>query len=613
MADETAMTAPVDAPAPAVASEPEKPTETPNTNGETVTIGEKEEDSEAAAEHAKVEEPAVHGEKTEQPEASSSEPAADSTPATSGKDKKRKSTGGVPEHKNKKLNKKKSMPSLHLDCKPGEFYWARLKGYPPWPAIICDEEMLPESLLATRPVSTSRPDGTLRDDFKEGGKNAKERTFPIMFLATNEFQWMVNTALTPLEPEECLKLPTTKMTKALQEAYQIASEGHDINYFKGILKLWQEEQEAFRIESERLAEEAERKAAEKAAKAEEDAALAEEGEKKAKKKAPRKSKAADEDVDMVDADAPKSTKKRKKETESDADAPKVSMTSEAAIDRRANDLQPKKTPKVMKLNAPKTPNSTEAASAKKSTSKPKKKVVSAPKAEDDDEKPQMTEAERLAQREKAVLYLRHRLQKGFLSRDQAPKEDEMAAMADFFAQLESYETLEPSIIRQTKIHKVLKAIVKLASVPKDDEYGFKKRSTMLLDVWNKRMEADGGDAPPPAAVEKEKPAPAAEEKAPHTNGSKEAEPEKEAQKEVLDEAKKDAEEGAAKPVENQEIEMKDAEASEKPAETAEEKKAEVAAAIIQQNVEAPKTDAPQASAENGADEAGDVGMQTAPA
>lgn len=111
--------------------------------------------------------------------------ATDGTPGDS-KDKKRKSLGGVPEHKSKKLNKKKSMPTLHLDCKPGEFYWARLKGYPPWPAVICDESMLPESLLGSRPVSTARPDGSLRDDFKEGGKNAKERTFPIMFMFTNE-------------------------------------------------------------------------------------------------------------------------------------------------------------------------------------------------------------------------------------------------------------------------------------------------------------------------------------------------------------------------------------------------------------------------------------------
>ena len=92
----------------------------------------------------------------------------------------------MPEHKAKKLNKKKSMPNLNLDVSPGEHYWARLKGFPPWPSICCDEDMLPESLLGSRPVSTKRPDGTYREDYLEGGKNARDRTYPMMFLATNE-------------------------------------------------------------------------------------------------------------------------------------------------------------------------------------------------------------------------------------------------------------------------------------------------------------------------------------------------------------------------------------------------------------------------------------------
>ena len=145
------------------------------------------EDEETAGKPATTEVTAPDGEKPAEVAEGPSEPAADATPTTNGKTNKRKSVGGgVPEHKGKKLNKKKSMPNLQLDCKPGDYYWARLKGYPPWPAIICDEEMLPESLLASRPVSTTRADGSLRDDFKEGGKNAKERTFPVMFLATNE-------------------------------------------------------------------------------------------------------------------------------------------------------------------------------------------------------------------------------------------------------------------------------------------------------------------------------------------------------------------------------------------------------------------------------------------
>lgn len=111
------------------------------------------------------------------------------TPSSSKKttNGKRKSTGGVPEHKSKKLNKKKSMPKMtHLDAQAGEHYFARLKSYPPWPAVICDEGMLPPSLLSSRPVTTKQLDGTYRADFDDGGKRVHERTFPIMFLHTNE-------------------------------------------------------------------------------------------------------------------------------------------------------------------------------------------------------------------------------------------------------------------------------------------------------------------------------------------------------------------------------------------------------------------------------------------
>lgn len=46
--------------------------------------------------------------------------------------------------------------------------------------------MLPEILLGTRPVSAKRADGSYREDFEEGGKNARDRTYPVMFLSTNE-------------------------------------------------------------------------------------------------------------------------------------------------------------------------------------------------------------------------------------------------------------------------------------------------------------------------------------------------------------------------------------------------------------------------------------------
>lgn len=46
--------------------------------------------------------------------------------------------------------------------------------------------MLPQSLLNTRPVTTKQADGTYKEPYADGGKRVYERTFPIMFLETNE-------------------------------------------------------------------------------------------------------------------------------------------------------------------------------------------------------------------------------------------------------------------------------------------------------------------------------------------------------------------------------------------------------------------------------------------
>src|SRR5204862_1231754 len=101
----------------------------------------------------------------------------------------------------------------------------------------------------------------------------------------------------------------------------------------------------------------------------------------------------------------------------------------------------------------------------------------------------------------------HKLQKGFLSRDQAPQESEMAAMSNYIKKLEGYGELEAGIIRKTKINKVLKALIKLNTIPKDEEFNFRGRSVDLLGKWNKLLGTDGtGDengAGPSSAVEKD--------------------------------------------------------------------------------------------------------------
>lgn len=70
----------------------------------------------------------------------------------------------------------------------------------------------------------------------------------------------------------------------------------------------------------------------------------------------------------------------------------------------------------------------------------------------------------------------------------------MLPMSEFLAKLETFPDLEVNIIRATKINKVLKAILKLDTIPKEDEFKFKSRSQALLDKWNKILAADGTPA-----------------------------------------------------------------------------------------------------------------------
>jgi hypothetical protein len=103
----------------------------------------------------------------------------------------------------------------------------------------------------------------------------------------------------------------------------------------------------------------------------------------------------------------------------------------------------------------------------------------------------LTEAERLEQRKKAVFSLRYRLQRGFLPKSHSVKEEEMPNMNIRLGQLESYGDIEASIIKSTSISKILRSVTKPASIPKDEEFRFKKRSARLLKIYTKRMEGDG--------------------------------------------------------------------------------------------------------------------------
>lgn len=128
-------------------------------------------------------------ESTAAPDADQSTADADAsvvkTPAGKASNNRRKSAGGGSTRKS--LSKKASKARMtHLDAKPGDYFLVKLKGFPEWPAIICDESMLPPALLTSRPVTAARPDGTYAEAYADGGKRAYDRNFPVMYLSTNE-------------------------------------------------------------------------------------------------------------------------------------------------------------------------------------------------------------------------------------------------------------------------------------------------------------------------------------------------------------------------------------------------------------------------------------------
>lgn len=194
------------------AAEPEKPAETTETEAQPEKSDDKDEkkaDAEdvemkdapesAPAEpesEAKEEPPTDKAEANEEPAADKAETSeetvadkaeAQEEPAADKAKASRRKSSGSSEPKGKKLNKKQSKARiLNLNAQPGDHYLVKLKGFPPWPAVICDEDMLPGPIIASRPVTAKRADGTYREDFADGGKRANDRTFPVMYLYTNE-------------------------------------------------------------------------------------------------------------------------------------------------------------------------------------------------------------------------------------------------------------------------------------------------------------------------------------------------------------------------------------------------------------------------------------------
>ncbi|KAI9771647.1 MAG: hypothetical protein M1840_001862 [Geoglossum simile] len=92
-----------------------------------------------------------------------------------------------------------------------------------------------------------------------------------------------------------------------------------------------------------------------------------------------------------------------------------------------------------------------------------------------------------------IYFIRHRVQKILMpTHNEIPNEVVLNQISEYFASLEGHTHIEEKIFQQSKIHKVMRGIVALHSVPGDDKYHFKRRARALLLQWGKPVASSHG-------------------------------------------------------------------------------------------------------------------------
>lgn len=117
----------------------------------------------------------------------------------------------------------------------------------------------------------------------------------------------------------------------------------------------------------------------------------------------------------------------------------------------------------------------------------------------------------LERKTREVLFIRHKIQRNFLTPDEELEDGEMPELSNLLTQLEAFPDLEAQVITKTKINKVMRALIKKPNLPKDQELSIRSRAYALLDEYELTLlTADDDVAVGP--VKNQEPAKAAEKK-----------------------------------------------------------------------------------------------------
>lgn len=128
------------------------------------------------------------------------------------------------------------------------------------------------------------------------------------------------------------------------------------------------------------------------------------------------------------------------------------------------------------IKKPKVNSSSSSKKATPAKNSATRKSVGTEEAEGDD-------GENLDPETKKVRSWRHSLQRGFLSKDRSINPDDMGHLNKTMELVEEYDGITRDILRLTKIGKVMRRIIVLEGIPREDEFKFKERAEKLCDKW----------------------------------------------------------------------------------------------------------------------------------
>ncbi|KAG8864527.1 hypothetical protein FRB96_005030 [Tulasnella sp. 330] len=358
-------------------------------------------------------------------------------------------------------------PATENKYNQGDVVLAKIRGYPPWPAMIVDPEKVSKTVKKEKPVS-------------------KKTTFYcVRFFPAGDHSWAVAKDLSRLLPHEIeayINEPSKK-NGDLKRGYEIALDP----------TAWEEEHDQKQADADAAEEEMEEGVDQLEESEGGEDELDAEGDGSSKKKKSTAGKKRKREI--VTAEDQKKKRKNNQEALSAKRRPiaggkksakgKAGSTDnvesedgEKAVDEDDDSGEKKPTKKGTKGKA--------SAGEERSSKKSKKDKEDAEDAEDAN---LVNDPE--AQR---VKEWRHKLQRAFLTAKSPPQAEDMAAYDQIFNTVENYDKLNIEYLQFSKIGKVMRRIAGMENIPRDDEFHFKERATTLVATWQSIIQAAEADA-----------------------------------------------------------------------------------------------------------------------